>query len=294
MTEGWQGFDHADVPVPGGVIHVRTGGAGPAVLLLHGYPQTHAMWHHQAPALVAGGYRVIAADLRGYGDSVSLSDDFSFRALASDMVAAMDVLGHGAFHVVGHDRGARVAHRMVLDHPSRVNSVALLDIVPTLDVWRLMDAELGLRYYHWFFLAQGGGLPERLISGDPLTFLRHTLGGLGGAGVSFDPEALVAYERAARKDSVVAAWCADYRAAATVDPDHDRADAGRTQDHPTLVLWGDHGVVPLRDDPLTLWRAWLPRAQGRGLPGGHFIAEECPEETTSAMLEHLASVVERG
>ncbi|MEL4505903.1 alpha/beta hydrolase [Luteococcus sp. H138] len=283
----WAGFKDLEIATTRGRLHALAGGQGRPVLLLHGYPQTHEMWHAQARCL-AEGHRVIAPDLRGYGQSVSTCDDFSFRAMAEDMVELMATLGHESFDVIGHDRGARVAHRMALDHDQVVRSLALLDILPTLDVWRQMDAGLGLRYYHWLFLAQGGRLPETLINARPLFYLEHALRGLGGSRVTFDEAALASYRRAAENPSVVEAWCKDYQSAATVDRDHDLADQGRTSEVPTLVLWGEEGTVPLYEDPLPLWQAWFPSATGTGLPGGHFIAEECPDQVTARLIDHLA------
>lgn len=279
-------FDRVEVALPGATIHARIGGRGDPLLLLHGYPQTHAMWHAIANDL-ARDYRVILADLRGYGDSLCHDGDFTFRAMARDQVALMGHLGHPRFKVVAHDRGARTAHRMVLDHPDAVRSVALLDILPTLDVWRTMDAWLAQRYYHWTFLAQPGGLPQRLIGADPVFFLRSVLTGLAGSADGFDPAALAEYERAATKPGVVDAWCGDYRAAATTDLDHDRADLGRTSDIPCLILWGGRGVVAHHVDPLQAWRAWFPKARGQAIDASHFLVEERPAEVLAALASHL-------
>lgn len=282
----FEGFTGLDVRVSGASIRGLLGGVGDPVLLLHGYPQTHAMWHPLADDL-ARDHAVVAADLRGYGDSVAYGDDFSFRAMAMDQVEMMNQLGHEQFHVVGHDRGARVAHRMMLDHPGAVRSVAMLDILPTLEVWRTMDAWLARRYYHWLFLAQPGEMPRRLISNDPLLFLHSALGGLGGSLETFHPDALRAYERAAQDPSVVSAWCQDYTAAATVDLEHDRADLGRTSEIPTLILWGSNGVVAARGNPLDAWRSWCPNATGHAIEAGHFLVEEQPDAVLSAVRAHL-------
>ncbi|WP_307857475.1 alpha/beta hydrolase [Mycobacterium sp. SM1] len=287
MADLFTGFDTVDHPVGQGVVHARVGGRGAPVLLLHGFPQTHAMWHRVAPRL-AEKNTVVAADIRGYGSSRG-GGEFTFRAMAGDLILLMDELGYERFHVVGHDRGARVAHRMAFDHPHRVASVALLDILPTLDVWELMDAWLVRRYYHWAFLAQPGGLPERLISNDPIFFLHHTLRGLSGSLVVFDPAALQEYERAAQRPEVVAAWCADYRSAAGEDLDHDRADLSRTLDIPALVLWGANGVVGAKCDPLQRWRKHFPKATGASVAAGHFLAEEAPDTVFGYLSEHLAA-----
>jgi haloacetate dehalogenase len=286
VSELFAGFDTIDMRVDSGVVHARTAGSGPPVLLLHGWPQTHAMWHELAPAL-ARDYTVVAADIRGYGDSRADEPDFTFRAMAADARALMAGLGHERFHLVGHDRGARVAHRMALDHTGSVRSVALLDILPTLEVWRLMNDWLMLRYYHWAFLAQPGGLPERLIGHDPVDYLRRTLRALGGSLEMFHPAALAEYERAAGRPESVVAWCGDYRAAVGPDLEHDRADAGRAVDVPALVLWGDRGVVDKQEDPLVVWRRYFPSAHGGSVAAGHCLVEERPDEVLSAVRAHL-------
>ena len=282
------GFTPFAEDVPGARIVGRRAGSGPAVLLLHGYPQTGAMWHHLAPAL-ARERTVVVPDLRGYGASTSHDQSMTFRSMAADQVAVMARLGLDRFDVVAHDRGARTAHRMALDHPDRVASVALLDILPTLDVWAEMDAWLASRYFHWTFLSQGGGLPERLVAAEPVAWLHHALGALGGTG-GMHPDAVAEYEAAARHPSVSAAWCADYRAAAGEDLEHDRADEARTLPHPALVLWGERGVVGARTDPVRAWRAWFPAARGHAVDAGHFLAEEAPDAVLEAVREHLGAV----
>lgn len=279
-------FDTGQIPTDGAVMHVRTAGTGPPVLLVHGYPQTHAMWHAMAPRL-AERHRVVVVDLRGYGRSRCLDGDYTFRAMARDLGTVMTELGHADFHIVGHDRGARAAHRLLLDEPDRVASIALLDILPTTDMWRLMSRELALSYYHWTFLAQPDGLPQRLIGADPVGFLHAALGGLSGRLEMFDPEALRAYEQAATEPSVVDAWCGDYAAAAGVDIEHDEADRGRRFDPAALLLWGNRGVVGRFADPLAVWRSWLPRITGGPIEAGHFLVEEQPELTFEKISEHL-------
>ena len=285
----FSGFQEIDVELSEATIHARVGGDGPPLLLLHGYPQTHVMWHGMAEEL-AQTHRVIVADLRGYGDSVAHSDDFTFRAMAHDQVELMRHLGHAKFHVVSHDRGARTAHRMALDHPGVVQSLVLMDILPTLDVWRTMDDWLAQRYYHWLFLAQPGDMPRRLINADPICYLHAALRGLSGSSEVFDPRALAEYERAARNPSVVAAWCGDYSAAANMDRVHDTEDLGRTSDIPCLVLWGRRGVIARHIHPLDAWRAWFPNAQGHDIDAGHFLVEERPDEVRAAVVHHLAAV----
>lgn len=284
----FEGFQEVMVPVQGAEICTRTAGTGPAVLLIHGYPQTSAMWHDIAPALTAS-HRVVMCDLRGYGQSRALDGDFSFRAMANDLVQVMNHLGIEQFHVIGHDRGARTAHRMLLDHPERVRSVALLDILPTLKVWELMDAWLGKRYYHWFFLAQPAPLPQDMINRAPVEYLHAALGGLSGPLETFDRDALKAYETAAQNPDVVAAWCADYAAAADIDVEHDTTDLGRTIDVPALILWGSKGVVGAQTDPLAAWREWLPRVTGQEIHAGHFLVEEATPEVLGLLRQHLTT-----
>ena len=280
------GFEDVRIKLAGATIHARIGGDGAPLLLLHGYPQTHAMWHVIAEDL-AKTHRVVVADLRGYGESAAHDGDFTFRAMARDQVSLMQHLGHSSFHVIAHDRGARTAHRMVLDHAGVVDSVALFDILPTLDVWRTMDSWLAMRYYHWLFLSQPGDMPQRLINSDPVLFLHSALLGLSGAKELFAKEALADYEKAARNPAVVAAWCGDYTAAASTDLEHDRADLGRSSDIPCLVLWGSRGVVGRTLDPLDTWRAWFPRAEGHAVDAGHFLVEERPAEVLQSLTRHL-------
>lgn len=275
------------VEVPGARLLVRTVGSGEPVLLLHGYPQTSAMW---APVVsqLSLGRQLVMPDLRGYGQSVCLDGDFTFRAMARDVLALADALELDRFHLVGHDRGARVTHRLALDAPDRVRSVALLDILPTLDVWaHLDDQELALKYFHWTFLAQPGGLPQRLIGADPEGFLRWTLEGLGGGLAMFGAEALEEYAEAARRPSVIEAWCGDYAAAATADLEHDAADAHRAVDVPALALWGERGMVD-KFEPLMAWRRRFSAVVGQGVDAGHFLVEERPEVVGPLIAEHLA------
>lgn len=285
----FESFETQTIPVDGARLHAQIGGDGPPLLLLHGYPQTHVMWHGVAEHL-AKTHRVIASDLRGYGDSVALTNDFTFRAMAADQVAMMQALGHDRFHVIAHDRGARVAHRMTLDHPATVASVMLLDILPTLDVWHNMDAWLAKRYYHWAFLAQPDGMPEKLINSDPVMFLHAALAGLSGQLADFAPLALAAYERAARNPSVVAAWCGDYTAGAGLDVEHDLASFGQTLDIPCHLLWGTRGVVDHHMNPLDAWREWFPQVTGRGIHAGHFLVEEQTAVVLAEIQSHLADL----
>jgi haloacetate dehalogenase len=288
-------FEDQDVDVAGTRIHAAVAGDGPPVLLLHGYPQTHVMWHRVAPGLTDR-HTVVLADLRGYGDSsrpASKADHASYskRAMAEDQVALMRALGFDSFAVVGHDRGARVAHRLCLDRPEAVTRVALLDIVPTRHVFAHVDRALAQAYYHWFFLAQEPDLPERLIGADPGYFLRRKLAqwSAGSGTEAFDPEAVEEYVRCFADPEVVRASCEDYRAGASIDLEHDEADAaaGRRVECPALVLWGGEGFVGRTYDVLEVWRGYAADVRGQALPGGHFLAEEAPGDTLAALREFL-------
>jgi haloacetate dehalogenase len=284
------GFATTDVTTASGArIRVRTAGSGPPVLLLHGYPQTSAMWHGVAPGLAAE-HTVVAADLRGYGDSIpppGTADDqaaFGKRAMAGDQLAVMAALGFAQFAVVGHDRGARCAYRLALDHPDAVRALAVLDILPTADVFARVDAGFARSAWHWFFLAQPGDLPERLIAADPDAFF------LRGTDGVFTDEARAAYRAAYRRPEVVHAMCQDYRAAATIDVADDEADRDRRQiSCPTLVLWGRRGPLGRVPDVLDVWQRWAPEAVGGQLDCGHHLAEERPAETLAALRDLLRS-----
>ena len=239
----FEGFEGVRIETEGASINVVYGGKGPPVVLLHGYPQTYAMWHLVVPRL-AESFTVVATDLRGYGDSSKPEGGvdhagYSKRAMAADQAEVMEALGFGSFAVVGHDRGGRVAHRMALDHPERVTKLVVLDIVPTHYVFATADKELATVYYHWFFLIQPYDLPERLIGTDPDYFLGKKLGGWGTGIEVFAPEAYAEYERCFRDPKTVHASCEDYRAAATIDLEHDEADRGRRIECPLLALWGE-------------------------------------------------------
>lgn len=287
-------FARRDVSTGAGTIHARVGGSGPPLLLLHGYPQTHAMWHRVAPTLAAE-FTVVAPDLRGYGDSSKPAGapphlEYSKRELAADQVAVMRALGYDRFAVVGHDRGARVAHRMCLDHRDAVTRAAVLDIVPTRHMFDTADRAFGMTYYHWFFLAQPHPLPERMIGADPPAFLRWSLEHWSAPGFHFDDLALDEYLRCFADPATVHASCEDYRAAATIDLEHDAADfsAGRRVDCPLLAIWGTRGFIARQYDPLTVWREYCTGAvTGSGVDSGHFVAEEAPEQTLAALLPFL-------
>lgn len=300
------GFDAFDLDAGGARIHgVATPAAGlpttagtpgsagrVPVLLLHGFPQTHAMWHRLGPALAADGHRVVATDLRGYGDSgrpPAGTDHagYSFRAMAADQVAVMDALGHRRFAVVAHDRGARVAHRMALDHPDRVERLVLADILPTAYVYSHVDRSLATAYYHWFLFLQPEPLPETLIGADPAAYLRSLLGGWGTGPSPYDPEAYADYERCFSDPDARHAMLEDYRAGASVDLDHD-AEGGLIIS-PTLILWGAEGVVARNtEDPLTVWCPHGEDVTGVAIPGaGHFLVEEQPEAVLAAVRPFL-------
>lgn len=265
------------------IAYVR-GGSGPPLLLLHGYPQTHFMWHAVAPAL-AEHFTVVAPDLRGYGDSSTppAGDDhsgYSFRAMARDQVELMRALGFERFGVAGHDRGARVVHRMALDYPSKVERAALLDILPTRTAFAHTDKDFATHTYHWFFLIQPDGLPERMIGCDPGYYMREKLARWSADGFAFSPEALAEYERCFARPEVIHATCEDYRAGASIDLEHDEADIERRLECPLLVLWGGKGRLPrVLGDLLEVWRERAVDVRGRALDSGHFVAEERPNET---------------
>jgi len=288
-----RGFESFDLSVDRDLcIHGVRAGKGPAVLLLHGHPQSHATWHEVAPRLLDAGYCVVATDLRGYGDSSRPPGgdnhiNYSKRMMARDQVEVMRALGHERFSVVGHDRGGRVAHRMALDHPASLQRVALLDIAPTATMYARADREFATRYFWWFFLIQPAPLPERLIGTDPEYFLRsHISGQSRTPGVP--SEALIQeYLRCYRLPGTIHAICEDYRAAATIDLEHDAADAKRRVQMPLLALWGARGVVGQLYDVLATWQEKADDVQGRALDCGHALQEEAPEQTAAELLEFL-------
>jgi haloacetate dehalogenase len=287
------GFEPARFEASGAEIHYTAAGAGEPVLLLHGYPQTHACWHRVAPAL-AGGFRVVCADLRGYGDSskpAGLPDhsNYAKREMARDMVELMAALGHERFHLVGHDRGARVAHRLAADHGPRVHTLTVLDISPTLKMFESTNMAFARAYYHWFLMLQPSPLPERMLAGQvPFNILGRV--GRAQADLSkFDPAAVREYVRAFADPAAIHASCEDYRAAGGIDLEHDRADraAGRKLAMPLLALWGEQGVVGRMFDCLADWREVAEDVSGRALPCGHFIPEEAPRETIAELTAFL-------
>ncbi len=278
----FEGFETHRITTSGAEINLRTGGSGPALLLLHGYPQTHVMWHKVAPDL-ARDYTVVAADLRGYGDSSkpeTTADHavYSKREMARDMAEVMTALGHDRFFLAGHDRGGRVAHRLAADHGDRVKKLCVLDIAPTYEMYRNTTEEFAKAYWHWFFLIQPAPLPEAFIGSEanrPLYLqLKMCSGSAGNA--PFTPEAMAEYERCFSDPATIHASCEDYRASAGIDMRHDEADGGRKLTCPVLALWGRDGVIERCFDALDLWKRRAEHVEGEALPGGHYLAEELP------------------
>jgi haloacetate dehalogenase len=284
----FDGFELGFIDTAEATIRVRHGGSGPPLLLLHGHPQTHAMWHLVGPRL-AEEFTVVAADLRGYGESskpptTADHEPYSKRAMARDLVEVMAQLGHERFGVAGHDRGGRCAYRLALDHRARVTSLAVLDIVPTAEMWRRADMRFGLVNWHWFFLAQPAPLPERLLEASPDAYYFRS------GRERFDPEALADYLRCVRRPETIHAMCEDYRAGATIDKDLDEADlrAGRKVACPVLVLWARRDELEEWWDVLEIWRGWAGDVRGRPLDCGHYLAEEAPDETYAALRAFFA------
>lgn len=289
----FDGFTSRRLTTERGDIFARVGGSGPPLLLLHGYPQTHLMWHSAAPRL-AERFTVVAADLPGYGDSFrpAPAEDHvphSKRALAADLVQAMGSLGYERFALAGHDRGGRVGYRMALDHPDRLTALAVLDIVPTADAWATLDARVALGYWHWTFLAQPPPLPERLIAGDPDAFFdRVRATGLGAEAGRYPAEVMDAYRAQLEDPGVVQAICEDYRAGATIDRELDEADRGRQLDCPVLCLWGRRGALEFfYGDVLAVWRPWAPKVAGRAIEATHYLPEDAPDEVTAELIGFL-------
>ena len=284
------GFETQLVHANGISINVATAGSGPAVLLLHGHPQTHVVWRYVAPRLVRAGFSVVAPDLRGYGDSEKPISDpnhlsYSKRVMAEDQVALMRNLGFETFSVVGHDRGGRVAHRLSLDYPSCVERIAVLDIAPTATMYALTDKEFATRYFWWFFLVQPFDFPERLIGSDPEYFLRRHIAGQVKVEGSVSEEILQEYLRSYQNPETLHAICEDYRASATIDLKHDEQDADTNIQAPLLAIWGDQSVVGNLYDVHATWQEKANHVEGHALPCGHAIPEECPETLTDLLLD---------
>jgi len=295
MTGFFEGFELTTVKVRDGTLRLRHGGSGPPLLLLHGNPQTHAMWHAVAPVL-ARTHTVICPDLRGYGGSFKPAPSadhgpYAKSSMARDMAELMTALGHDRFGVVSHDRGARVAHRLAIDNPDRIDRLAVMDIVPTIEHFERTDMSFALGYYHWFWFAQPHPFPEKLINAAPETwFTAHTSREPKPPGF-FRAEALADYLAAARDPEMIAGMCEDYRAAATIDLQHDRisrSDGSRIR-CPMLVLWGAKGKVGGWYDPLAIWKEYAAASvTGAAVDSGHYLAEEAPDEVLGHLVPFLA------
>jgi haloacetate dehalogenase len=297
LADLFPGFESHRIPTDAGRIFARSGGAGPPLLLIHGYPQTHVEWHRIALPL-AEHFHVVCPDLRGYGWSGVPAPDarheaYSKRVMAGDMIAAMAALGHIRFACIGHDRGGRVAYRLALDHPGRITRLSVLDIVPTIDMWELIEGASGVKAEHWPFLARPAPEPETEILKDPRAWLDGKLAGWTKAKdlTAYDPRALRHYRAFFASPDRIAATCEDYRAGATRDREQDAADraADRTIFCPVQALWGTAGIPAAGIDPLAAWRRFAPQATGEGIDSGHFLPEENPVDTLAALLRfHLA------
>jgi haloacetate dehalogenase len=282
-------FKQKSLAVGDVTINLRIGGSGPPLLLLHGYPQTHFMWQEVAP-LLAHHFTLICPDLRGYGGSSKPAgnpdhSNYSKRTMAKDQVRIMSALGYGQFSVAGHDRGARVAHRMALDYPDKVIKIAVLDIAPTLTMFDATDQTFATGYYHWFFLIQPNGLPEHMIGLDPDFYLKEKLKRWSGNNFKFKPEVVAEYSRYFRDPATIHASCEDYRAAATIDLEHDRESSEQMMTQPLLVLWGKQGFIEHNFNVLECWRKEATHVEGYTLNCGHFLAEEKPQELATIFID---------
>jgi haloacetate dehalogenase len=287
------GFEQRRVKVGNIGLNVRLGGGGAPLLLLHGFPQTHAAWHKVAPEL-ARHFTVVCPDLKGYGDSdapapTADAGNYSKRVMGEEMLALMTLLGFPRFAVVGHDRGARIAYRLALDHPEAVTKLGILDILPTSEYWDLADRKFAVNTFHWGFLARDGGLPERLIGKDPEFFQDYLIRLWAGDYGALDPEALKEYCRCFKKPENIAASCADYRAGYTIDDEMDRADraAGKKISCPVLVLSGDQYLSTGEDKAVDIWKRWATDVRGSVIQSGHFVAEEKPQDVLAALVPFL-------
>ncbi|MCG8559174.1 MAG: alpha/beta hydrolase [Hyphomicrobiales bacterium] len=296
LPDLFPGYAARTFQTEGAEIFARVGGSGPPLLLLHGYPETHVMWHRIAPAL-AKRFTLVLPDLRGYGASSAPPDDdghraYSKRTMAADMMAVMTALGHQRFAVIGHDRGGRVAYRLALDHGAAVERLVVLDIVTTYDIWHNFTHRLAMRMFHWPLLAQPAPVPEDLIAADAVRWLedRFRRGTMARSLDAIDAGALAHYRAFFTAPGRIAATCADYRAGAGIDLADDEADraAGRKIACPTRAVWGETGNPSHMEDPLGLWRAWCDRVDGGTVPCGHFMAEEAPEATLDMVLPFLS------
>jgi haloacetate dehalogenase len=297
LADLFPGYAAEWIDTSAGRIFARVGGEGPPLLLLHGFSETHVMWHRVAPKL-AEKFTLIIADLPGYGWSDIPESDaehtpYTKRAMAKQMIEAMERLGHVRFGLAGHDRGGRVSYRLALDHPGRLSKLAVLDILPTYDYWMKMDWRYALKVYHWTFLAQPAPLPETLIGGHPDFYLKDKLASWSKTKdlSVFDPRALAHYLAAFNDPSRLHAMCEDYRAGAGADFDHDKADveAGHKIPVPMLALWGDAGIAQSAATPLDTWKTWATDVRGAPVDAGHFLTEEAPAATAKALLEFFVA-----
>lgn len=289
----FDGFDSTEIRTEDTSIFVRRSGNGPPLLLLHGFPQTHLMWREVAPVL-ARHFTVVCADIRGYGRSGCPASNpdhvpYSKRAMARDMIEVMETLGFRRFFVAGHDRGGRVAYRMALDHPDHITKAAVLDVIPTSEAWNRADADFTLGFWPWSLLAQAEPLPERILTTAAAAIIDNALDNWGSASTTFPSDIRSAYADVLRDPDHAHAICEEYRAAATIDRDHDEADrkAGRRIACPVLVLWSGKGPLAnwYKNDggPLGIWRKWAADVQGEALAGGHFFPEELPDQTAGLL-----------
>ena len=290
------GFTQSFVDTGDVTLSIHRAGSGAPLILLHGYPQNHHCWARVAPQF-AQHFDTIVPDLRGYGDSDAPADDadhgtYSKRRMAADLVGLMDALGLERAHVLGHDRGARVAYRFALDHPDRLDRLGIIEIVPTGDFWASWDADLALRAYHWTFLAQPAPLPERMIAADPVAYVDWTLAQwtLGKSLDTFAPDALASYRAQMADPARAHAMCADYRAGAFFDRQRDEEDraSGARIAAPLHFLWAESGFPAQTGDPLALWRGWAPQVTGNACRSGHFAMEENPQAVRDAFLTHFS------
>jgi haloacetate dehalogenase len=289
--EFFPGFERRAIRTSGTTINVVTGGNGPPLLLLHGFPQTHILWRKMAPEL-AKTYTLVMPDLRGYGDSGKPAAgenhvNYSKRAMALDQVEVMETLGFRRFMIVSHDRGSRVAHRLALDHPGRVAKLVLMDICPTHHMYATADKEMASAYFHFFFFIQPAPFPETLIGRSVDETLQFFMGSVMPG--SIEPEAYAEYRRCFANPATIHAACEDYRAAASVDLAHDEADMDKKIECPLLVLWGAKGLIGRKYDALSIWRTRARQVSGTALPGGHWLPEECPNETLAEIKPFLAA-----
>ena len=286
MRTLFPGFESREIETSGATIHTLRGGSGPPLLLLHGYPQTHAEWHKITPEL-AKHFTVVLTDLRGYGDSSKPPDGenhagYSKRAMALDQIEVMRALGYERFAVAGHDRGARVAWRMCVEHPERITRAAVMDIVPL--PYSMVTREFATQYFHWFFLIQPAPFPETLIGNNAEFYLRSRFLRPTGGTNAFTPEAMTEYLRCFKDPAAIHATCEDYRAGATIDIEHAAQDGAKRVTCPLLVLWGERGTVGRLYDVMKIWREHAVNVTGKSFPAGHFLPEEVPSETLEALL----------